>query len=237
MYCCLNYELEGLPILSEYAHTKDGRIDFYVFDRKWGIEVLQSGSKTDIKKYADRFLLGRKYRAWNIFEDYIILNFCSKFKLQTVEIEGNAVIPSKGIYSNARMILDIDVYSHLLQISIDPDKSTAEVYTHNGRLLKTLALGEGRQRLHVEEIGPTFELEELKGYLVQAGQIRREMVLQTERAEGETELKKQELEEMKQRAEQREQEIAEMKRKLEQVGEEMKQLMGKKQQRRKRRKE
>ena len=89
MYCSLNYELHNLPVLSEYSHTKDGRVDFYIFDKKWGIEVLQCGSKTEIAKHAARFAPGGKYREWNIFEDYIILNFCSKSTVRKLEIEGN----------------------------------------------------------------------------------------------------------------------------------------------------
>lgn len=89
MYCCLNYELHNLPILSEYSHTKDGRVDFYIFDKKWGIEVLQCGSKIEVAKHAARFTTGGKYREWNVFEDYIILNFCSKSTVQEVEVEGS----------------------------------------------------------------------------------------------------------------------------------------------------
>ena len=91
MYCCLNYELRNLPILSEYSHTKDGRVDFYVFDKKWCIEVLQCGSKARIAEHAARFAPGGTYRTWNICEDYIILNFCSKSTLSEIEIEGNCL--------------------------------------------------------------------------------------------------------------------------------------------------
>lgn len=40
LYDYLNRKLYYLLILSEYSHTKDGRIDFYISNRKWGIEVL-----------------------------------------------------------------------------------------------------------------------------------------------------------------------------------------------------
>jgi hypothetical protein len=91
MYCCLSYELHNLPILSEYSHTKDGRIDFYIFEKNWGIEVLQCGSKTEIAEHAARFAIGGKYREWNIFEDSVILNFCSTSTIREIEIEGNVV--------------------------------------------------------------------------------------------------------------------------------------------------
>lgn len=89
MYCALSFELQNLPILSEYSHTKDGKIDFFIFDKKWGIEVLQCGSMSKIAEHTARFAVGGKYREWNIFKDYIILNFCSKSTVRKIEIEGN----------------------------------------------------------------------------------------------------------------------------------------------------
>ncbi|KAM0180802.1 hypothetical protein ACHAPF_002095 [Botrytis cinerea] len=88
MYCCLNHELHNLPILSEYAETKDGRIDFFVFGKKWGIEILQSGDNGRLEEHANRFQSGGKYHKWGILEDYIILNFCSKSSLDALKIKG-----------------------------------------------------------------------------------------------------------------------------------------------------
>lgn len=88
LYCCLSRELHYLPVLSEYSHTKDGRIDFFVSDRKWGIEVLQCGSNTEIAKNAAQFATGGKYQKWDIMDDYIILNFCPRAALPEVKIEG-----------------------------------------------------------------------------------------------------------------------------------------------------
>ncbi|KAL9109588.1 MAG: hypothetical protein Q9227_005768 [Pyrenula ochraceoflavens] len=134
MYCCLNYELQSLPILSEYSHTKDGRIDFYVFDKKWGIEVLQSRRKADITAHIRRFQTGGKYQGWNILDNYIILNFCSKAALQEIEIKEASIQP------------------RFLQIVIDPEECTAEVYTHGKQLQQMLDLGEGRQRYYAEDL-------------------------------------------------------------------------------------
>ena len=88
LYCCLNLELHYVPVLSEYSHTKEGRIDFYISDRKWGIEVLQCGNKTEITKHTSRFALGGNYHAWDIMDDYIILNFCPRSALQKTKVEG-----------------------------------------------------------------------------------------------------------------------------------------------------
>lgn len=88
LYCCLNRGLYYLPILSEYSHSKDGRIDFYISDQKWGIEVLQCGSNTGIAEHIARFASGGKYQRWEIMDDYIILNFCPRAALREVKISG-----------------------------------------------------------------------------------------------------------------------------------------------------
>ena len=88
IYRCLYRELHHLPILSEYSHSRNGRIDFYIFDKKWGIEILQSGSKAQLMEHAARFGPGGKYKAWNILDDYIVLSFCPKSKVRNMEIQG-----------------------------------------------------------------------------------------------------------------------------------------------------
>ena len=104
MYCCLNYELQNVPILSEYAHTREGRIDFFVFDKKWGIEIIQCGNASQIRNHIDRFLPGGKYRAWNIIDDYMILNFCPKSQLNIVNFEGNVFHSNKeSAHTNAKI--------------------------------------------------------------------------------------------------------------------------------------
>lgn len=97
LYCCLNYELRSLPILSEYSPSKDGRIDFYIFDKKWGIEVLHPRRKADITEHICRFQAGGKYQRWNILDDYIILSFCSKASLREIEIEGSVSVRVRNV--------------------------------------------------------------------------------------------------------------------------------------------
>jgi ElaB/YqjD/DUF883 family membrane-anchored ribosome-binding protein len=152
MYCALNFELQNLPILSEYSHTKDGRVDFFIFDKKWGIELLQCGSISRITEHAARFATGGRYRKWNIFNDYIILNFCSRDTVRKLEIEGK----SFPIYSRQFSFLltvskpDVEVQSRVLQVALDSNEYTAEVYTCDKQLLASLTLGEGRQRLEAD---------------------------------------------------------------------------------------
>ncbi|KAL9080215.1 MAG: hypothetical protein Q9157_000998 [Trypethelium eluteriae] len=133
LYCCLNLELHYLPILSEYSHTKAGRIDFYISDRKWGIEVLQCGNKTEIAKHTSRFALGGNYQTWDIMDDYIILNFCSRSALWKSKVE------------------DEKIQSHVFHVVIEPDESVAEVYTYDKQLHKSWSLGEGRQRFNADD--------------------------------------------------------------------------------------
>ncbi|KAI9666281.1 MAG: hypothetical protein M1821_004216 [Bathelium mastoideum] len=87
LYCCLGLELHCLPILPEYSHTGDGRIDFLVSDRKWGIEILQCGGYTEIAEHAARFSSDGSYAKWGIMEDYVILNFCPRSALHEVKID------------------------------------------------------------------------------------------------------------------------------------------------------
>lgn len=91
MYCCLSDKLCKLPIMTEYSHNReDGRIDFYVYDKSWGIETLQHGSEKAIKDHAGRFLPSAgKYWKWHIFQDYIIINFCPPDAVRKIQIEGN----------------------------------------------------------------------------------------------------------------------------------------------------
>ena len=234
MYCCLNYELRNLPILSEYSHTKDGRVDFYVFDKKWCIEVLQCGSKTGIAEHAARFAPGGSYRTWNIFEDYIILNFCSKFTLSEIEIEGNISPTIRESFVLTRiLLLGGDVQSHILQIVLDPAACTAEVYAHDNRLLATLILGEGRQRSYADDYDSppdnTKILNAMHTQIMQMGKEKENIEYKMEQGREEMEEMRQrmgkereEKEEMRQQIERAEQENEAMKYQMEQMLESIK---------------
>ncbi|KAL9620592.1 MAG: hypothetical protein Q9160_004846 [Pyrenula sp. 1 TL-2023] len=216
LYCCLNYELRSLPILSEYSPSKDGRIDFYIFDKKWGIEVLQPRSKADITEHIRRFQTGGKYQRWNILDDYVILNFCSKASLQQIEIKDTSIQP------------------RFLQIVIDPEECTAEIYTFDKRLRETIGLGEGRRKYRDNDFTPSESSERIQ--ILQQQQLMRDFgqsessdspqtlqnqLLRMERERGEMERKQEEMErergemerkqeEMKRKQEEMERKIAEL---------------------------
>ncbi|KAF2106486.1 hypothetical protein BDV96DRAFT_607363 [Lophiotrema nucula] len=128
-YCCLSHELRYLPILSEYSHTTDGRVDFYVSDKRWGIEIIQSGTNAELSEHIARFTNGGKYQQWQIMDDYIILNFCPRSQLPRIKIQ------------------DEQMRSHFFHVVYDPTKTSVEIYTHNKELHKTWSLSEGRQRV------------------------------------------------------------------------------------------
>ena len=181
MYCALNFELQNLPILSEYSHTKDGRVDSFIFDKKWGIEVLQCGSMSTIAEHAARFAVGGKYREWNIFKDYIILNFCSKSTVRKIEIEGNNFpVIRDGLFLIIDFFnADIEVQSRILQVAVDSNEYTAEVYTYDKELLVTLTLGEGRHRFDADECDSPSEdsgvLKIMQNQLIQMKQEKEDM--------------------------------------------------------------
>ncbi|KAF2875670.1 hypothetical protein BDV95DRAFT_591127 [Massariosphaeria phaeospora] len=132
IYCCLNRELRNLPILTEYSHTNDGRIDFYIFDQKWGIEVMQCGSGKELAEHVSRFEAGGKYAEWNIIEDYIILNFCTESALRKINTK---------------------VQPQILHVVLDMENYTADIYTHDKQKRATLTLGEDRNRLDQAPFG------------------------------------------------------------------------------------
>ena len=84
---CLAQELLHLPILTEYPDIEGGRIDFFVLDRRWGIEILQCGNYATINEHISRFTPDGRYHSLGM-NDYIILNFCPRSALPNIEIKG-----------------------------------------------------------------------------------------------------------------------------------------------------
>ncbi|EYE91008.1 ATP-binding protein [Aspergillus ruber CBS 135680] len=65
----------GVPISSEWSRTKDGRVDFYIPEKKWAIELLRDHDKVD--EHIFRFKEGGKYHSWlkeNMVKDWIIID-------------------------------------------------------------------------------------------------------------------------------------------------------------------
>jgi len=54
-----------------------GRIDFYLPEKQWGIEIIRNGN--EVAEHCGRFSTHGKYTmAWLPFQDYIILDFRTK---------------------------------------------------------------------------------------------------------------------------------------------------------------
>jgi hypothetical protein len=66
---------QGVPISSEWSRTKDGRVDFYIPEKKWAIELLRDHIKVD--EHITRFKEGGKYHPWlkeKMVKDWIIID-------------------------------------------------------------------------------------------------------------------------------------------------------------------
>ena len=94
-YAALKSELKGYQIWSEHSQDQRGRIDFWLPDQAWGIEILQNGTLDAIKDHTTNRLqndtnpdLCGKYRRWHIMKDFIIINFCFDSKHQDLRSTG-----------------------------------------------------------------------------------------------------------------------------------------------------
>jgi len=76
----------GVPISSEWSRTKDGRVDFYIPEKKWAIELLRDHGEVD--EHISRFKVGGKYHPWleeKMIEDWIIIDCATS-------------LPTKGVF-------------------------------------------------------------------------------------------------------------------------------------------
>ena len=89
LFLCLAQELLHLPILTEYPTIEGGRMDFFILDRRWGIEILQCGNNTTINEHIARFAPNGRYYSLGM-NDYIVLNFCPKSALPNIEVESES---------------------------------------------------------------------------------------------------------------------------------------------------
>jgi hypothetical protein len=65
----------GVPVSSEWSHHGDGRIDFWIPQKKWGVELLRDHDRVD--EHCNRFKKGGRYYPWikaGMLEDWIIID-------------------------------------------------------------------------------------------------------------------------------------------------------------------
>jgi len=82
----------GVPISSEWSRTKDGRVDFYIPEKKWAIELLRDHGEVD--EHISRFKEGGKYHAWlkeKMIEDWIIIDCATSLPTKGVFLVFNSV--------------------------------------------------------------------------------------------------------------------------------------------------
>ncbi|KAL4970219.1 uncharacterized protein BDV14DRAFT_186686 [Aspergillus stella-maris] len=65
----------GVPICSEWSRTRDGRVDFYIPEKKWAIELLRDHDR--VHEHVSRFKVGGSYYSWveeGLIDDWIIID-------------------------------------------------------------------------------------------------------------------------------------------------------------------
>ena len=98
MYAHLFQMLRGLTLWPEYAKDDHGRMDFYIPDKGWGIELLQNESLSRIiEDYArsgkhQRVGLSEKYERWGILKAHMTINFYASGERVDVSDSGRPVV-------------------------------------------------------------------------------------------------------------------------------------------------
>ncbi|KAE8374268.1 hypothetical protein BDV26DRAFT_284399 [Aspergillus bertholletiae] len=65
----------GVPISTEWARTTSGRVDFYIPEKKWAVELLRDYDRVD--SHIKRFKKGGQYFQWleeKAIDDWVIIN-------------------------------------------------------------------------------------------------------------------------------------------------------------------
>ena len=75
-WSCYNISNGSLKTSPEFS-TAEGRIDFYIPSKNWGVEFLRNGDR--LKGHNDRFLPSGPYGANLVISDYIILDCRAKW--------------------------------------------------------------------------------------------------------------------------------------------------------------
>lgn len=52
----------GVPICSEWSRSSDGRVDFYIPEKKWAIELLRDHDR--VNEHISRPKEGTSYHSW-----------------------------------------------------------------------------------------------------------------------------------------------------------------------------
>lgn len=94
----------GVPISSERSRKGDGRIDFWIPQKRWGVELLRDHDRVD--EHCNRFKKGGRYYPWieaGMLEDWVIIDCATSW-------------PTSGMSSHSGNALD---YRYVTYIIID----------------------------------------------------------------------------------------------------------------------
>jgi hypothetical protein len=64
-----------VPISSEWSQKGDGRVDFWIPQKRWGIELLRDHNR--VTEHCNRFKKGGRYYPWieaGMLKDWIIID-------------------------------------------------------------------------------------------------------------------------------------------------------------------
>ncbi|KAK7020654.1 hypothetical protein VNI00_017692 [Paramarasmius palmivorus] len=114
-YRCLHELTDGAFCPSpESAQMPYGRIDFFIEEKRWGIELLRDGDRIIEHGDAQRYEPGGKYNGWfqtDMMKDYVILDFRTK---------------------NSGVCRTYPGVERLYQIIFEEDYTSFQIYDHMG---------------------------------------------------------------------------------------------------------
>lgn len=120
----------GVPICSEWSRTGDGRVDFYIPEKKWAIELLRDHDR--VHEHVSRFKAGGSYYPWikeGMIVDWIIIDCATS-------------PPARGMYLKSIILTNpsdnVIGYSEprLWSAVFTDDYTNLKVYDHQGELLR-----------------------------------------------------------------------------------------------------
>lgn len=85
----------GVPLCSEWSRSGNGRVDFYIPQKQWAIELLRDYDRVD--EHISRFYPRGKYFPWlqeKKVVDWIIINCASSSPTRRMFLSHIAVIPT-----------------------------------------------------------------------------------------------------------------------------------------------
>lgn len=87
---------QDVPISSEWSLRGNGRVDFYIPQKKWGIELLREHDSVD--EHYNRFKRGGRYYSWiedGMVEDWIVIDCATS--LPASGMQSHLVFPSDDV--------------------------------------------------------------------------------------------------------------------------------------------